>query len=396
MTRIHPAEALLVATLALLLGGMAFTMSPNPDAFTYASDGLRVLAGEIPHRDYFQFTPPGTALVGALVMAVTGPSILALRLVQGLALVGAALLFGRLTRRLGAGPWAATLPGLALVLGLYYFQPHWNAHWLVLAPIAAALLAACRGLGDGGARAWGLAGLLTGLGALLLQSDGIVLTTAIGGAAVADLVVGRAGPAATARRLGSFAGGIAAVLAPLAAWLGWHGALGAAYDQIWVFTTTNYAAAGNVNDIRFATDLSQHLSPFIGWTSLPAFWARVAHALLLYSLVVGVALGSLAWAAGILARRLRDRTRWDADEAAWGVCGLAALGFGILATRGRADITHVALYALPALVVATAAAAALARRLPEPGLVALRWLPLALIAGFTAAGGVLWLSLIHI
>jgi hypothetical protein len=209
---------------------------------------------------------------------------------------------------------------------------------------------------------------------------------------VADLVVGRPGLSATARRLASFGGGIAVALAPVGAWLGWHGALGAAYDQIWVFTTTSYASASSGNDIRFATDLSLHLSPFVGWTSLPAFWARVTHALLLYGLLVGAAVGSVAWAAGVLARRLRDGTRWDPDEAAQGVCGLAALGFGILVTRGRADITHVALYALPALVVATATAAGLARRLPEPGLMALRWLPLAAIVGFTAAGGVLWVA----
>ena len=391
MSRCHPSEAWLVALLALALAPTLVTLAPNPDAFTYLSHGLRLLDGQVIYRDFFEFTPPGAPLLAAAIFAVTGPSLLAARVAQALALLLGAWLLTRLTRRLGAGPWAATLPGLALVLALYRFQPHWSYHWLVVPCVAGALLAACRGLAGDARRDWLLAGLAVGLCGLLLHADGVVLLAALAGALVADRLVGAQTGRQAARRAGWLVAGALAPWLPVLAWLGWHGALATAYQDVWVWPFSHYATPGGPNDIRFLTDLWAFVSPYGGrWVSLPYFYAQAYHALALYALVVGTALGALAWAAGVLTRRVRAGTRWSPAEAGWGVTGLAALGFGLLAARGRADIVHVALYAFPALVVATAAASALARRLEAPALGLVRWAPLAMIALFALSGGALW------
>ncbi len=388
----HPASELaLLAVLVLVLVPTLTTLQPNPDAFTYLSHGLRLLAGEVIYRDFFEFTPPGAPLLAAALFAVTGPSLLAARVVQVLALLLGAWLLGRLTRALGAGPWAATLPGLVLVLALYRFQPHWSYHWLVVPTVAGAALAACRGFATDARRDWLLAGLGVGLSGLLLQADGVVLAAALAGALVADVLVGRFDLAANARRLGLLLAGALAPIAPVLAWLGWHGALAAAWQDVWVWPFTHYATPGGPNDIRFLTDLWGFVSPYGGrWVNLPFFYAQAYHGLALYALVVGTALGALAWALGVVSRLLRDGRTWSPDEAAWGVCGLLAVGFALLAARGRADLVHVALYAFPAVVLATAAASALARRLTGPELSLVRALPLAAIALFALTGAAMW------
>lgn len=386
-----PSELALLAVLALALAPTLTTLAPNPDAFTYLSHGLRLLAGQVIYRDFFEFTPPGAPLLAAALFAVTGPSLLAARVLQAVALLGAAVLLARLTRRLGADPWAATLPGLVLVLALYRFQPHWSYHWLVVPAVAGAALAACNGFARDARRDWLLAGLGVGLAGLLLHADGVVVAAALAGALVADVLVGRFDLRQLARRSGLLLAGALAPLVPVLGWLAWHGALAAAWYDVWVWPFTHYATPGGPNDIRFLCDLWAFVSPYGGrWVSLPHFYATAYHGLALYALVVGAALGALAWAAGVVLRLVRDGRIWSPAEAAWGLCGLLALGFALLAARGRADIVHVALYAFPAVVVATAAASAFARRLAAPELIFLRGLPLAAIALFALTGAGLW------
>ena len=386
-------EAAMLGLLAIALLPSLVTLAPNPDAFTYLSHGLRLLEGQVIYRDFFEFTPPGAPLLAAAIFAVTGPSLLAARVVLALALLLGAYLLGRLARGLGAGPWAATLPGLVLVLALFRFQPHWSYHWLVVPCVAGALLSACRGLAaaEGGRTAWTLAGLGAGFTGLLLHADGVVLAAALGGAVVADGVVGAASARTTARRLGWLALGALAPIAPVVAWLAATGALGAAWYFVWVWPFAQYAIPGGPNDIRFLTDLWAFVTPYHHqWVDRPTFYARAYHGLALAALAVGAAAGALAWALGVVWRRARAGVRWSGSEAAWGVVGLAAVGFALLAARGRADLVHVALYAFPAAVLATGAASAAMRRLAAPELVLVRRAPLAALALLALTGAWLW------
>lgn len=391
MTRPTLPEGLMLGLLALVLLPTTTSLAPNPDAFTYLSHGLRLLAGQVIYRDFFEFTPPGAPLLAAALFALTGPSLRAAMALQAAFLLLGAWLLARLARHLGAGPWAATLPGLALVLALYRFQPHWGYHWLVVPAVAGAALAACHGFAEPGRRPWLVAGLGTGLAGLLLHADGVVLLAALLGALAADVLVGDFDLRTNARRAGWLLAGATTPLLPVLAWLAWQGALGAMLHDVWVWPFTHYAAPGGPNDIRFLTDLWGFVSPFGGrWAGLAEFYARAYHGLMLPALMVGAAVGALAWAAGVVGRLFREGRTWTPREAGWGVVGLLAVGFLLLAARGRADLVHVALYAYPALVVATAAASALARRLAAPALTVVRWLPLAAVALVVVTGTVLW------
>ncbi|MEB3327845.1 MAG: hypothetical protein VKQ33_01290, partial [Candidatus Sericytochromatia bacterium] len=130
----RPWPALVALTAAVAAGGWLFAGAgvTNCDEWTFVHDGLRLLRGEVIYRDYFQFTPPATAWLAALGQAGCGPGVLGPRLLQEASLLAAAGLLFALARRLGCGPWVATLPALAPTLALHRWIPSYNHHWLVL------------------------------------------------------------------------------------------------------------------------------------------------------------------------------------------------------------------------------------------------------------------------
>lgn len=380
------AQGLLGVTLALVGTLFVCRGATNMDEMTLVHDGLRVLRGEVIYRDFFQLLPPGTAWLAAAAQGLVGPGVLGPRLVQEAGLVGAGFVLWHAARRLGVGPWLALAPALAPMVALQRFLPTYGHHWLVVPVAAGALALGARATAEGRPRDWAAAGALAAGSLLFLQSDGVVITAALGGAwGIAAIARGEA-PRAALRALAALAGGGLAVLAAALAPLALSGALGAALWNVWVWPFKQYRVPGGVNDIAFASDLYVNVSPFVDFWNLPFFYVKVAHFLLLFGLMLGLAALAAAWLAGLGWRRARTGPGLGPREAASLPWALATIGLLLVSTRGRADVIHVAFYAWPALLLGAAAAAALARRLTAPELAIARALPAAAVWGFVASG----------
>ncbi|MFN3428972.1 MAG: glycosyltransferase family 39 protein [Candidatus Sericytochromatia bacterium] len=380
-------EIALAALLAVALVPFTLTTSFHGDEFTNLYNAVRMLEGQVIYRDFFELTGPLTHWLLAWVYAITGPSLLTARLVQAAAIVLAGWQLFRLARGLGVGPWTAMLPGLILVAGLYRHWPGYSHHWMALPFVLAALQAGMKALASDGWRWWGIAGVAAGLSCLAMQSDGAV--TAIALAATLTLNLLLSGPVsirAAAKQVLALAGGLALPLALAAAYLAWHGALGAAWYSVWSWPLAHYKVPGGFNDIPFATDFAAAILPV---TQLPAWYGRLYHFAMLYALPATTAVAALVWGLGLLWRRMSAGSGWSPQEARLGLVGLCTIGFFALLSRGRADVVRVAVYAFPAVLFATALAQAWADRTRAPQLVLARWLPHAALAAFVATGALL-------
>lgn len=386
-----PSEIALVVLLALLLAPFVWTSHFPEDEFTTLSNGLRMWHGAVIYRDFFEFTAPLSHWLAAIAFWLGGPSLIPARLAQAALLLVAGWQLHRLARALGTGPWISLLPGLILVVALYRTLPGLNHHWVALPFALGAVQAGMRGLDTGRVRWWAIAGASCGATTLAMQSDGPVVAVALAGAIALQAFMGGVSPARAIRQLGAAASGLALPLAAAAAYFAMHGALGAAWHHVWEWPLSHYKTAGGANDVKFAMDLAVLTSTTAGWVNVPFWYAKAYHVVVLMALLPLTVLGALAWGLGVVGRRLWPGTAWTPLEARYGLVALLAVGFGLLAVRGRADLVHVAEYAAPAVLLAVAAADAVRRRWRTPEFWLLKQLPVALLGGFLLTGG-LWLA----
>lgn len=171
-----PGERLAVAAVAagflylvLFRGSVPlfpFTAGTNG---VFLDEGLRILRGELPYRDFFEFVAPGNAFLNAGIMALLGPRVAVLTaafVLQGALL--AALLHAQ-AARLARPPWRL-LPPLAFVVLAYAPYTLGDHKWPALGFVLAGLLVLGGGpLGRG--RALG-GGLLLGTSPLFTQDLG--------------------------------------------------------------------------------------------------------------------------------------------------------------------------------------------------------------------------------
>lgn len=379
----------LVAGLLALLAPFAWSSAWRPDELSQLANAARMLGGEVLYRDYFEILAPGSLWLAAGVFAVTGPSLLAARVVVALAVALAGWLACRLVLALGAGRAAGALAAVGLVLGSFRAFPVWGHHWIALPLALGAALLAVRGVAAPRGRGWLAVGALAGACTMVTQSDGLAL---FAGLALAIALLGALGAwtgaearAAALRLLAGAGAALAAVALPLLA----TGTLDDAWRCAWSWPAAHYRAAGGVNDALFGHDLGWLLSPANGpWPGRAVFFARLYHLGLAYALPVLAAAAALAWALGLAARRLRGQAATPA-QGRWGVVAVLVLAFGAVAVRGRADHVHVAFYLPWTLVLAAAAADGLRGLLRPAAGLALAGLPLGALALFAATGGVL-------
>ncbi len=100
------------ACACLLALPIVWTPSGLVDEVLSLSEGLRVMAGQVVYKDFFQFLGPLCSWIPAMVVATVGPSVAALRVLTALVMGLAAWQLHQVARGLGAGPWLAALPGL--------------------------------------------------------------------------------------------------------------------------------------------------------------------------------------------------------------------------------------------------------------------------------------------
>jgi hypothetical protein len=323
----------LLTTLFLLPFVSPVVSGARWDEFILAFDAQRMLDGQVPYRDFFNFIPPGAFYVLAGLFSFVGRGSLTAARYAGLfvAVLNGALLFAVLDKAGWRRPQAV---GMALLypLALFPFWPVFSHHWLVHAACFAFLLL----LPPGGTRPLlqsALLGLLAGLAGMVLQTEGLYLAL-LGGAAMALACPGREG----ARRLAAFGLGTAGAIA---SWLGPLVALGAGREfvrDVILWPGRNYSRPGSDNARLLLEDVPDRLQalwggavqPSQGW---PHGFVALAGTVLYAALLAAVAALPLlaVWA---LVRALKRKRAEFPLQLAASLVTVLALG---LYLRGRPD-----------------------------------------------------------
>ncbi len=247
----------LVSLLILSRFANASWTSYNLDSFTMQYDSVRILYGEVPYRDFFNFPTPGTYWLQAAVFSIFGVKSLSAvwLLIIFLAVLGAALylLAYFLTRR----PFMAWFAPLFVLLALPAHFP-WPYHqWYVEPVTICTLLVSAWWLQE--QREWkiGLAGVVTAFAWLFVQTQGAALGVAI----LASMFLKTATETTDLlilirvywKRLIWFAGGIILVMLPVALYFLFVGGLREMmYDTI-IWPSQNYMS---INRVPFIWDFS--------------------------------------------------------------------------------------------------------------------------------------------
>ncbi|MEW5765343.1 MAG: hypothetical protein ACOYXN_01645 [Acidobacteriota bacterium] len=337
--------ALLLALAFLLPLVSPVVTPPKWDEYIIVYDAQRVLDGQVPYRDFFNFIPPGTFHALRWVFEVFGgASITAARYASlVLVLLNASLLAAAL-RRAGWSLPQALLLALLYPVGLYPFWPIASHHWLVhLFCFGFLLAAAGKKPGTGLGRAV-LLGLASGFAGCILQTEAVYLCAAGG-----VLLLLEDGEAHRSQRLAAFGLGL---LPPIALTLGPLALHGAGMDfvrDVVLWPARNYSRPGSDNARLLLEDLPIRLESM--WTSgldprsgLPGPFVAVSGTLF-YLLLLGAAGVLLASAGLVLWKTLRHR-RAPAPMAL-AACLATFLAFGLY-LKGRPDWLRM-IYLLPLL-----------------------------------------------
>ncbi len=367
MSRLDRVLVCAVVAVALVFGWSGLTSGyegPYDEGNTLCA-ATRVLAGEIPYRDFWTLHPPGTTWILADAFRVFGATLEVERAVKlGVVALAAVLLF--LLARLVARPLAAAAAALLFIaLPTQTLSLRSRDTGLVL--VLAALLAACAPWNRPRRGAF-VAGLLAGLTAWFKQD--FVLAAAAGGA-VAVVLGAAAGPPRTARSDGPgggtralffeglfpFALGLIAGPALLAATLAAHGTLEDFFRQAILFPATTF---GRFRSLPVSLRFEQLASAFgPGISSRGALDAGAVPVLFLAALVAALAAATY----GVKALR-RDRRGAAASSSSPVLLASSAACLLLLAAPfQRADLEHLN----PALALSLVALAGVASpREPAP------------------------------
>lgn len=356
---------------ALLL---AWHASSFNDEWLFLGNARRILHGDWPHRDYFQFIPTAAEwLLAPALWAFPGHP---LAVAHGLnALLALAVAWGlwRLGRGQGLSPSLACLAPAFWAWACLPHWPAWSQHHLAL---GVGLLA----LGPWLVQPWGTrwafaSGLGVGLGGLVLQSDAVALAGALGLWGLwrwRQAAWGGDG----LRWAGAWFGGMALAFLPYPVLLAWGGAWPALVDQVLWWPLSHYRQSGGLNDVRLLEELAH-----FGLGQGLGAWGRAWHAWGLLAVVLGAA--PLAW----VAAWRRGASEGPSPEALVGLSLLLGLLLAV-ASRGRQDLTHLSMVAPWAALLWAWAAAAWPEAWARRGLA-------ALLASVALTGGLWQLALMR-
>jgi len=135
--------------------------------------------GQWPYRDFFEFIWPGALLLGALVIKLTGFSVLAIRMTITLLMLSAIWAIDDLAKRFLHLPWRLLLLAL-LLFGIVSPFPFFSHHVLSAVFSIWALWHIARFIRHQSHRNLCFSGLLSGLAAITTQSLGGLLVVALG------------------------------------------------------------------------------------------------------------------------------------------------------------------------------------------------------------------------
>jgi hypothetical protein len=144
------------------------------DQLGVATDASRMLAGQLPYRDYFELLTSGSELVYAWLFKLFGVSLWIPNFVMACLAAATALLMSLCARRLASGLWIA-LPTVFFIGFALYGSLDAMHHWFSTVVVLAAMLVLFEG-----STFWRVAavGALCGLAASFTQSKGAAAVVA--------------------------------------------------------------------------------------------------------------------------------------------------------------------------------------------------------------------------
>jgi hypothetical protein len=145
------------------------------DQLGFATKGSRLLDGELPYRDVFEFLTPGTDLVYALFFKTFGISLWVPNLLMALLAAATALLMTLIAARLLQG-FAVAVPALLLCGFALYGALDATHHWFSTVAVMAAILVLMK---DSTYPRVAAAGVLCGVAASFTQNKGAFVIIAL-------------------------------------------------------------------------------------------------------------------------------------------------------------------------------------------------------------------------
>lgn len=157
------------------LGGTPFLLGGDEQVFWM--NALRMLHGELPYRDFFEFTPPGTDLVYFSAFTLLGPRVWVPNVVQLVLGITLSWLCFRIARSITKPAPAALAAALFITLdfGKWLDATH---HWFSLLAVLAATAVL---MSDGSSMRVLICGALLGLASFFTQTRGVGAALAIAG-----------------------------------------------------------------------------------------------------------------------------------------------------------------------------------------------------------------------
>lgn len=200
-----------IVSLALFMLGMDKTINIYDEGLILTG-ALRVMAGEIQHRDFYANYGPGQFYLLAGLFKLFDPSVLVLRIYDSVLRAGILLLVWRMATHY-VRPWIAVLTTACtfiwlLVVGGYGYP--------VIPVLLLALAALYVLLRSGTSRAIFAAGALTGLAALFRYDAGGFIAVALSVSLLAMGLMNKQSARSILRQLVIYAAGIAIVFVPVA------------------------------------------------------------------------------------------------------------------------------------------------------------------------------------
>ena len=337
---------------------------PSGDQVGFAEAGSRIVAGQLPYRDYFQIVPPGTDFAYALLIRLFGLRTWTPHLVMATLAAVATLLITLISMRVLRG-LSVVLPGLLLVGFLLLVSMDGTHHWFSTVAALAALLVL---LGGTTLPQIAAAGALCGLTACFTQNKGATVLVGFVVYLVWKASLDGAPARAWLRQCAALVGVAACTFAVANVYF-----VSAVGMRRWLYCLVvyplRYYPSPAINNWRVVLyDFASHQNA-VRWVAYPFVYATVPLACVVF----------------LLATRRRWRQK-DPTEP-WGELVLIALTgiFMFLAVAASPSVKRLGSVGPPAMV-------SLAWMLSGPGRVT-RWLKMGLV--FAAIGMVLVASVVN-
>ena len=317
---------------------------PKWDEFIYVYDAQRILDGQVPYRDFFQFTPPADLLALAGWFKLLGGKA-TLTLGRYLATLLALAGWGWTARALRRAGWPGRWPAALAALYPLVLYPFWavpSHHWMAALLLPASLEAydfqrgAVKGLAG-----WGWIGACVGLAVLTLQTA-LATLLAFWGVAWLSQKEHRAPSAGTA------AAGSVLALAPLCLWLATRGAFPAFLRDVFLWPGSHYARAGGVNSVRLLQDLPERIAALWQAPTGAHAWLWVPPALAGTLVFLGILLLALALVALFVRWLFQSMGRRSLGEGLQAPAAACAAITAALYLMGKTDWLHLLYQLLPA------------------------------------------------